>query len=257
MSRSAILIAVGTFAALHSPALVKAEGSFPFSIASSGGVDLAIVCHGPWFRVSDCESTGPGVVSRRVFYQADNNFLSPIGQWDCVAYPFGHCTRGTSIDLVTFCGPGERGSPTNVDLTFDGKNLSVNQSATCASAHTVSVLAYNGEEDASPAQDLDSYSFAGKPGEQVKVKLDRDGSAGSAGEVATLRVRAANGAVLGQRTGAVPLSLDLTLPGAVEIAVSRDPGNGDPLRGYYDLEVIPKSGGIGERKLRPTANVEH
>ena len=62
--------------------------------------------------------------------------------------------------------------------------------------------------------------------------------------------------MLGQRTGAVPLSLELTLPGMVEVAVSIQPGGGEPLRGSYVLQVISKSGDIGERKLRPTRNVE-
>ena len=65
-----------------------------------------------------------------------------------------------------------------------------------------------------------------------------------------------DGAVLAQRTGAVPLSLDVTLPGKVEIAVSRQPGKAAPLRGYYDLQVTPASGNIGERVLTPTTNVE-
>ena len=94
------------------------------------------------------------------------------------------------------------------------------------------------------------------PARRSRSSSSHDGGSGSAGEVATLRVRTPNGAVLGERTGVVPLALDVTLPGTVEIAVSRQLGHGDPLRGYYVLEVIPQSGDIGDRKLRPSANVE-
>jgi hypothetical protein len=62
--------------------------------------------------------------------------------------------------------------------------------------------------------------------------------------------------VLAEQTGAVPLALKGTLPGPVEIVVSRGPGGGNALRGGYELELAPASGDIGERRLRPTENVE-
>jgi hypothetical protein len=185
---------------------------------------------------------------------AEDTLFSAVGDWKCQAYDNAGCHRfGPDVG---FCGPGDGGRSDQVDLVLNNPNdlrLTVNQATSCGAAATTSALAQNGEDDSTPAQDLDTYSFEGKLGEKVEVRLGRDGSAG---EVATLRVSAANGAVLGQRTGGVPLSLDVTLPGTVEIAVSRQPGNGDPLRGYYELEVIPQSGDIGERKLRPSANVE-
>ena len=112
-----------------------------------------------------------------------------------------------------------------------------------------SVLGQNGEDDASPAEDLDTFTFEGKLGEKVKVKLGHDGSLGSAGEVATLRVRGQGAGVIGQRSGPVPLALELTLPGPVEITVLRTPGKGDAFRGFYALSVQLASGDIGEREL--------
>jgi len=197
----------------------------------------------------------PGSYGHHEFYSAEDTLFGAVGRWGCSIHRNSGCSSG--VAGVSFCGPGGHSWPTAVELEFDGGNsLTVNQARTCTGAKATGVLAQNGEDDASPAQDVDTYTFVGKPG-PATFRLDRDGSGGSAGEVATLRVRATNGAVLGQRTGAVPLSLDVTLPGTVEIAVLRQPGHGDPLHGYYQLEVIPKSGDIGERKLRPTANVEH
>ena len=40
------------------------------------------------------------------------------------------------------------------------------------------------------------------------------------------------------------------------MAVLRQPGDGEPLRGDYALEVAPESGDVGDRQLKPTANVE-
>jgi hypothetical protein len=86
--------------------------------------------------------------------------------------------------------------------------------------------------------------------------LYRDGSTGSLGAVATLRLRGKSGAILGERSGPVPLKLKATLPGEVEIVVLRDRKAGNALRGGYALEVMPTSGDLGGRALRPSENVE-
>ncbi len=256
MSARTILVAVGAFAALQSPFWARAD-TFPFSITSASGRLISVECAGPWGRVSLCQKVTDLPPQNYTFYWADDTLFSAMGTWWCAVYSGSICNTRQTIAQINFCGPGAGNSPSYVDLTLDERTLTVNQAASCTGTVVKSVLGQNGEDDASPARDSDTFRFAGKPGENVEVKLGRDGSGGSAGEVATLSVRAANGAVLGQRTGAVPLSLGVTLPGTVEIAVSRQPGHGDPLRGYYELEVIPPSGDIGERKLRPTANVEH
>ena len=49
------------------------------------------------------------------------------------------------------------------------------------------ILGHDGE-DATPGQDQDTFEFAGRPGERVTLTLDRDGSTGSLGERAILRV---------------------------------------------------------------------
>ena len=255
LSGTARLAVVATIAALQLPNSASAVDRFPFRLTWGGGASLYIQCVGPWYRTSGCVPIGPGSYGHHEFYSAEDTLCGAVGRWGCTIHRNSSCSSGQAN--AVFCGPGGHGWPTEVELEFDGANrLTVNQARTCTEVKATSVLGQNGEDDTSPAQDLDTYSFAGKSGENVEVKLGRDGSGGSAGEVATLRVRAASGATLGQRTGAVPLSLDVTLPGAVEIDVSRQPGHGDPLRGYYELEVIPPSGDIGERRLRPAANVE-
>ncbi len=206
------------------------------------------------FCTSGCVPIGSGAVQDQEFYRARDTSFSPIGRWQCLVYRGDECA--SLMAMVDFCGPGVRGYPQSVHLKLAGF-LTVNQLGHCSWAQATGVLGQNGEDDASPGRDTDTHSFAGKPDEKVEIKLGRDGSSGGAGEVATLRVRAANGAIVGERTGAVPFSLEVTLPGTVEVAVLRQPGHGDPLRGYYQLEVIPKSGDIGQRKLRPIANVEH
>lgn len=257
MARSAkfTMAVIGAIAILQVPAAARAD-RYPFRFTWGGGEKLYLVCNGPLFRTSGCVPIGPGSYGHHEFYYAEDGLGGPTGKWGC------NISRGDSLCLSNFQAPvdfclGEKGQPTTVELEYADGRLSVNQSKKgCGLALATSILGQNGEDDASPAQDLDTYSFAGKPGEKVAVSLDRDGSGGSIGEVATLRVSAPNGAVLAQRTGAVPLSLDVTLPGKVEIAVSRQPGKGAPLRGYYDLQVTPASGNIGERVLTPTTNVE-
>ncbi|MGD9508901.1 MAG: hypothetical protein AB7O95_08405 [Geminicoccaceae bacterium] len=245
---------VAAIAALQLPNSASAVDKFPFRLTWSGGAKLYIQCVGPWYRTSGCVPIGPGSYSHHEFYYAEENFLGATGRWGCNIHANSSCSPGKAP--VDFC-LGVRGQPTEVELEYDGGGtLTVNQPRRCTGAMATGVLGQNGESDDSPGQDLDTYSFEGKPGQKMEIRLDRDGSGGSAGEVATLRVRAAGGAVLGQRTGAVPLSLDVTVPGTIEVAVSRRPGHGDPFRGYYELEVIPQSGDIGERKLRPSADVE-
>ncbi len=250
------MAAIGAITILQVANPAGAVDRYPFRLTWVGGQKLYLICNGPLFRTSGCVAIGPGSYGHLEFYAAENGFGGPTGNWGCnIVKGDFLCLSGHQAP-VDFC-LGEPGKPTEVELQYAGGVLSVNQPTKCGAARATSVLSQNGEDDSSPAQDLDSYSFAGKPGERVKVKLRRDGSGGSAGEVATLRVRAPSGAVLAQRTGAVPLALDVTLPGQVEIVVSRKPGDGDALRGSYDLEVIPPSGTVGDRVLTPTANVEH
>ena len=252
MRRQVAHVLVAAVAASQSIGPARADEWFPAYpfLMTSDEASFSIKCDGFWFRTSGCVAlNGP---NHQEFYRAISTLFSASGQWSCSVFARPDCTRLTAANL--FCLPN--GKSVNVELGFSGGRLTVNQPVNCSMATTRSVLGQNGEADETPAQDIDTFRFAGKPGEKVKVTLDRDGGSGSAGEVATLRVRAPGGGVLGQRTGGVPLALDATLPGPVEITVLRQPGEGDAFRGYYSLEVAPRSGDVGNRQLVPTLDVE-
>jgi hypothetical protein len=229
--------------------------SYPFALTAGVNLDtVAITCGGPWFRTSDC-SVVPARGKRTVFYAAESGVLPVAGEWYCQADT--KCSSGSFLGSVTFCGPGGGNAPKDVELTLY-RDLKSNQASSCTGTRIVtrSVLGQTGEADDTPAQDTDTYRFPGKAGEKVEVKLERDGSTGSLGEVATLRLRAPDGASLGEATGPVPLRLKATLPGEVEVLVLRDGKTGSAFRGGYALEVKPLSGDLGGRTLRPTENVE-
>ena len=244
-------------ALMAAPARAGAE-SYPFSIFVVGPDKVGITCKGPASRSSACKEI-PAGSTRTVFYVAESGIISAIGDWSCVLTT--GCGGGRQIDSVGFCGPGAGNSPKEVELTARS-NVAVkmysNQASSCFGTPVVarSILGQTGEADATPAQDTDTYRFAGEAGEKVEVGLDRDGSTGSLGAVATLRLRAKGGAVLGEETGPVPLRLKATLPGEVEVVVLRDAKSGNPLRGGYALELKPASGELDGRALRPTENVE-
>jgi hypothetical protein len=253
MRRQIAHILIAVIVALQSIGLARAGDSFPEYpfLMTSDQESFSIKCDGFWFRTSGCVAlNGP---NHQEFYRAISNLIfSARGQWSCSAYARPDCTRLVAANL--FCILSD--TSVNVELGFSDGRLSVNQPTFCRSATAGGVLGQNGEGDETPAHDVDTFRFAGEAGEKVKVTLDRDGSSGSAGRVATLRVHGQGGGVIGQRSGPVPIALDLTLPGPVEIAVLRTPGKPNALRGYYTLEVAPRSGDVGERQLVPAANVE-
>jgi hypothetical protein len=239
------------------PMAAWAVDDIPFAI--TGAANGTIACRGPGFsdiapRLSGRHSFEAN--SRQVFYRADINIFSPFGRWECSVDVFnGGAELPENKANAVFCL--QSGS---VELRWDGAgSLTADQPLVCISTLASSVLGQTGEADASPAQDVDTYSFQGKAGERVELTLGRDGAAGSTGEIATLRVRAKSGGVIGTRTGPVPIRLELTLPGPVEVEVARSaakPG-GVAFRGYYQLKVAPASGDLRGRLLVPANNVEH
>jgi hypothetical protein len=258
--------AVAAAAMLQMPGTAVAEKyRFAISVDLDYSNTVGILCEGPVLRTSACRDVPDG--QRTVFYTADDYWTSPRGDWNCTLY--SSCADRGIYHWVNFCGPGAGGSNSDVELTAawapgedgpraGGIRLTVNQASSCAGTRIVtrSVLGQTGEADDTPAQDTDTYRFPGKAGEKVEVKLERDGSTGSLGAVATLRLRAPDGASLGEETGPVPLRLKATLPGDVEVVVVRDGKSGNALRGGYELEIAPASGDSGGRVLLPSSNVE-
>jgi hypothetical protein len=230
----------------------SASCTTPFSITTTPGVPLGerpdILCTGPWSRSSALFRLEAGMERQR-FYCAADTVFSMWGNWEC------HVQTGTQARILAranFCV--ERNDPAEVDLRWAGGNtLDVNARARCSSLAATGFLGHT----ADPV-DADIFDFSGSPGEQVRVLLTRDQTAGSTVGVATLRLTRRDGQVIAQRTGSLPLRLDTTLTArGVEIRVlAAGPAQGTAFRGDYVVEVQPASGNVGGRRLVPRRNVE-
>jgi hypothetical protein len=240
------------------PATASAVDDIPFAI--TGAAAGTIACVGPGVtgiapRVSGCRGFSAG--NRQVFYRADNNLFSPFGRWACSIRT--QCGESDIPEApkaeTTFCL-----NSGSVELVWDGAgSLTSDQPIFCITTLVKSVLGQTGEADDTPARDVDTYRFAGKAGERVKFHLGRDGVSGSMGQIATLRVRASHGGPIAEKSGALPVDLEVILPGPVEVVALGRGGasDGDAFRGYYRLEVAPISGDLGGRLLLPANDVEH
>ena len=107
--------------------------------------------------------------------------------------------------------------------------------------------------------DIDTYEFPTMAGEELEIVLDRDGSAGSDGSIARLRVRDAFGELIDQETGPLPLTLNVTAPSddGVLIAIeSVDADDDEGFRGGYTIEITSEDGSVGARLTEPRTDVE-
>jgi hypothetical protein len=96
-------------------------------------------------------------------------------------------------------------------------------------------------------------------GEELEIVLDRDGSSGSDGSIARLRVRDAFGEPIDQETGPLPLTLNVTAPSddGILIAIeSVDADDGEAFRGGYTIEITSADGSVGDRLTAPRPDVE-
>jgi hypothetical protein len=172
------------------------------------------------------------------------------GGWECeiILNPTSEQFQTVAAE-AHFCI--ESTGPSEVLLSWDGgSSLTVNANDSCKAIEAASVLGRAGG-------DLDVFDLPGRAGERLRVRLDRDGTAGGKGEVATLMVEGKSGAALARKTGRLPLTLDVTLVdgGVVLMVAGAQAGSGDAYRGSYLLSVRP-GGKVGERLLRPRTNVE-
>jgi hypothetical protein len=229
----------------------------PFTITVPAGTVLPgnshIECNGPWFRESNCKPIQAGETKVQ-FYCADQNLFSIWGTWGCEVAQ-GCDVNSPVVAQSRFCI--ESTGSSELDVTFDGANLSQNANDACDQAATPGFLGHAG--GSAGARDRDVFDFAGQAGETVKVTLDRDGTTGSTGDLATLDVTTKGGTPLATRTGKLPLRLQVTLADAgVAVAVrAADGKGGEPFTGGYVLAVKPISGKVGNRLLRPRQNVEN
>lgn len=251
MTRTATWVVATGAVMLHLGATPASAGkTIPFTLTTAvpfnGGAGLE--CTGPWGRTSGCID-GSGVLDHYNFYSAEETIFSPYGFWSC-RY---HCWGDKPVK-VNFCLLENK--PTQVDLRLseDTGSLTVNAPPECPRSQVTSLLGQDGEDAGTP-RDVDSFDFAGRPGERVGIVLARGASGGSAKGIARLRVLDAGGGVLGQRAGELPLRLELVLAGAATIQVER-PAEPGAFRGYYALEIEPRTGTTDGRPLRPRQNVE-
>lgn len=245
MTRSAAAAAFG-LAVLQSMAAASAA-DIDFSLTTSQEVEIR--CNGPWARISPCAHLQASGAAQK-FYTAEDNFLDPYGIWHCQVHKKVRrefCSVA-QLGFVEFCVLTPK-----VDLKWDGSSLTVNQTPRCRLAQATSVLGQDGE-DAETRQDVDTFVFAGRSGEQVEVELAVDGSSGAINGEATLRVVDPPNTVLAEKKGSLPLRLKATLNGEVQVQVIRG-ASPNAFRGFYTVEVTPP-GGVGQRLLRPTESVE-
>lgn len=194
----------------------------PFTITAPAViVALSVHCVGPFLRRSECADLYGGE-DHRVFYGAEKNVFPPFGQWTCSLYePNSLCRE--ALNSLHFCIADDSPAQVNLSISGDAPQLKVNAQlcGTGSAVSTVaahSVLGQDGE-DASREQDLDTWDVGGRPGERIVLTLDRDGSTGSTGGTALLRVLNQGGGEIARRRGVLPIELNLTLPGPVQIIV--------------------------------------
>lgn len=232
--------------------VAQAGCTVPFTISTPQAVPSAkLRCRGPWLRESSCVTIQTGEDHTR-FYCADQTVLSMWGRWHCTIFSSTDSCKGDALARADFCI--ESDGPNELDLLWIGGGGLIVDAPACSSIEAAGFLGHN----ASGAGDRDVFDLAGRPGERLRISLDRDGTAGGTGEVATLAVKSKAGAELGRRTGKLPLTFDVTLAdaGAVLAVGGAQGESGDSYRGGYVLSVRPASGKAGERLLRPRPNVE-
>ncbi len=229
----------------------RAQG-IPFYVTSPRFFGIRIICGGPWGRTS-LEREIPGGVYDFHFYTAVNTIFSAYGLWDCGYY-------GSERRRIKFCLYDLPRFPRDVRITVNADlSASVNQPPERGLCNGTVAAGFLG--DASPQRSGEgAFRVEGAAGDTVTMTLDRDGSKGSTGEVAQLRLTTEGGTVLAQQQGAVPLQLTATLPSsgrfltqAVEVPNSAA-GSGGAFRGYYTLAATDNSG--NEVQLEPLPSTQ-
>lgn len=213
-------------------------------------VNDRVGCVGPWVRNSGDHPVTAGLY-KDPFYCAHQTIFSMWGKWVCFVNWDGPGGLGQSD--VEFClEPGMW----EVDLSFDGTNLTVDIDDTCKSTATASFLGHPGTAGTT-AGDADVFDFSGTAGERVRVTLDRDGSAGGTDGIVRLELKSVGGQALAGKSGRLPIELVTNLADAgLQVHVLSAGGQGSRYRGGYIVEVKPAGGEVGDRLLRPRPGVE-
>jgi hypothetical protein len=218
-------------------------------------------CVGPFFRnsgtikIAAFSAPSPPPVH---FCSAQINSFSPFGLWNCsVGLGPGFPNSFSTGCIEAKSPPYEfyviaRKTPPNPTIGLDARQNS------CSGVATELVSAFLGNANTPGPAGQSAFLVNGAAGDAVNVTLDRDGSKGSTGEIAQLRVVAAGGAILAQQQGALPLVLQATLPNsgtfeidAVEVPAAAAGASGS-FRGYFTLEVSPTASPVELEPLPST-----
>ncbi|MDQ3831518.1 MAG: hypothetical protein M3361_19910 [Candidatus Tectomicrobia bacterium] len=231
----------------------------PFLATNQAGAPVCLQCMGPWVRASDLVGIDAGARAQQ-FYTAEVTIFSPFGAWHCYFVPvddIGTCDFSSPEVQVNFCLDSIP-SP-EVDLTITpGPGLTVNFGSTCESTAAAAFL--GDTSGAGPAgtshPDQDVFHLDAGTGEAITTRLEGHPAKGHRGTQAGLLLQDVNGTTLGSTSGAVPLTLEVTLPqaGTYTIAVVETPEAAEAFRGHYRLSVQAASKAL--LTLEPQRSVE-
>ncbi len=235
MKRTRLRLALLSLCGLSLGSIQARAQEIPFYVTTPTFFGIRIICGGPWGRTS-LEHAIEGRNYNLHFYTAVNTIFSAYGLWECVYY-------ASQRNSIKFCLYDLPRFPRDVRITVNADlSASVNQPPERGLCNGTVAAGFLG--DGSPQRSGEgAFRVEGAAGDTVTMTLDRDGSKGSTGEIAQLRVVATDGAILAQQQGALPLVLQATLPssGTLEIDAVEVPdsaaASGGPFRGYYTLEV--------------------
>ena len=197
--------------------------------------------------------------------------MSPFGSWrvvidrHCLAIPSGFIIAARNfsleqrnINVINIAVDPQPNNRFDIHVSRPGNGAVEALAATAeqlqASPNEVSVDAWLGDSNNPSVPESDVFSFEGRAGDRVTVRLEADTRRGNNGGEATLRFVDFPAQ---QKTGTLPRSITFELPEArrYRIAVEQPTGGGEKdYRGGYILRVESAQGAI--KALAPDNSVE-
>lgn len=188
-------------------------------------------CGGPFLRSSLCSPVFGGLMAFE-FYSAEDNELSPYGDWVCSVYTaasFPLCVFAAAE--VIFCLTDEEPPDDKVNITveqgesFDGSFFTITTNFPQGRCFFRTTNSFLGDRPQQFKPDRDTFSFKDTEGDEVTLRLEEDGSVGHTGAEARLRLRGPIGSASVDefRRGVLPLEIKAMIPmtGKYEIVVDQ------------------------------------
>jgi hypothetical protein len=240
------------------------SGDIPFRITNNfTNDDWCFQCQGPFLRITD-----PIVLFQEydqcTFYAANITIFSPAGKWTCAVIQSEIPTVDCSIVDIddetkivhesSFCLDVNTPPGVGIDISINSDgSFSVTGATDNCSSLVSSFLGDNPKQEKSKP-DSDVFLFDGKGGDQVTLRLEANPQEGNNGGQASLGI--SGNSVNESTSGAPPLELETTLPGAgkYSITVGQPKNSAQRFRGSYILSVVPTIGSID--LIEPTNDVE-